>query len=99
PTITPTLSLHDALPICQPPAPVGFLRVPERQYTSRIIKAGALLADTKALLTHWDDSRSVAENLARARQENLFGKASRSRVEEILDRKSTRLNSSHVKIS
>jgi hypothetical protein len=53
-------------------------------YTSRIIKAGALLADTKALLTKWDEASSVVENLARFRQENLFGKNSRSRVEDIL---------------
>ena len=53
-------------------------------YTSRIIKAGALLADTKTLLSHWDIAASVKANLARIRQENLFGKASRSRVEDIL---------------
>jgi hypothetical protein len=53
-------------------------------YTSRIIKAGALLADTKTLLSHWDTAASVKANLARIRQENLFGKASRSRVEDIL---------------
>jgi Putative inner membrane protein (DUF1819) len=53
-------------------------------YTSRIIKAGALLADTKTLLAHWDLKASVQENLQRIRHENLFGKASRSRVEDIL---------------
>jgi hypothetical protein len=53
-------------------------------YTSRIIKAGALLADTKTLLSHWDTAASLKANLARIRQENLFGKASRSRVEDIL---------------
>ncbi len=61
-----------------PPSP---LAVP---YASRIIKAGALLADTKTLLSHWDTAASVKANLARIRQENLFGKASRSRVEDIL---------------
>ena len=53
-------------------------------YTSRIIKAGALLADTKTLFTHWSEPHSVAENLERFRQDNLFGKTSRSRVEDIL---------------
>jgi bacteriophage exclusion system BrxA-like protein len=53
-------------------------------YTSKIIKAGALLADTKTLLAHWDLTATVAENLHRIRHENLFGKASRSRVEDIL---------------
>lgn len=53
-------------------------------YSSKIIKAGALLGDTKTLLAHWDESQPVAANLDRIRRENLFGKASRSRVEDIL---------------
>jgi hypothetical protein len=53
-------------------------------YTSKIIKAGALLADTKTLFTHWSEPHSVAENLERFRRDNLFGKTSRSRVEDIL---------------
>ena len=53
-------------------------------YSSKIIKAGALLSDTKTLLAYWDASASVAENLDRFRRENLFGKASRSRVEDVL---------------
>jgi hypothetical protein len=53
-------------------------------YTSRIIKAGALLADTKTLLSHWDVEISVQKNLDRIRRENVFGKASRSRVEDVL---------------
>jgi hypothetical protein len=54
------------------------------RYASKIIKAGALLSDTKTLLALWDRSASVAENLDRFQRENLFGKASRSRVEDIL---------------
>lgn len=53
-------------------------------YTSRIIKAGALLDDTKTLLSHWDTTAPVPGNLDRIRRENVFGKASRSRVEDIL---------------
>ena len=53
-------------------------------YSSKIIKAGALLADTKTFLAHWDQSRSVQDNLERFQRENIFGKASRSRVEDIL---------------
>ena len=53
-------------------------------YTSRIIKASALIADTKVLLAEWGLGRSVAENLDRARRENIFGKASRKRVKDIL---------------
>ena len=53
-------------------------------YTSKIIKAGALLVDTKTLLSHWDVGVSVQENLHRLRRENVFGKPSRSRVENVL---------------
>jgi hypothetical protein len=53
-------------------------------YSSKIIKAGALLDDTKTLLSHWDVTASVPDNLDRIRRENVFGKASRSRVEDIL---------------
>jgi len=56
----------------------------DARYSSRIIKAGALISDTKTLLSQWDTSCSVQSNLSRIRQENSFGKASRSRVEDIL---------------
>jgi BrxA len=53
-------------------------------YSSKIIKAGALLADTKTLLAYWDPALPTQANLDRLRRENIFGKASRSRVEDIL---------------
>jgi hypothetical protein len=53
-------------------------------YSSKIIKAGALISDTKTLLAHWHPSEIVAENTARLRRENVFGKSSRSRVEDIV---------------
>jgi hypothetical protein len=53
-------------------------------YTSRIIKAGALLPDTKTLLSHWNLTETVQANLQRLLRENVFGKASRSRVEDIV---------------
>jgi len=53
-------------------------------YSSKIIKAGALLADTKTLLAYWDTVASAQENLDRLHRENVLGKASRSRVEDIL---------------
>lgn len=53
-------------------------------YTSRIIKASALIADTKVLLAEWDPDLPVAENIARARRTNIFGKAARKRVDDIL---------------
>jgi len=56
----------------------------EGRYSSKIIKAGALLPDTRLLLENWDEDADVQTNLDRVRRENLFGKASRSRVEDIL---------------
>lgn len=53
-------------------------------YSSKIIKVGALLADTKTLLAQWDETQSSSENLKRARDENIFSKASRFRVDDIL---------------
>lgn len=53
-------------------------------YTSRIIKASALLADTRLLLADWDLDKSVSDNLEHARRNNIFGKTSRKRVEDIL---------------
>lgn len=59
-------------------------RLPSAPYSSKIIKAGALVGDTKTLLSHWDVRASVAENVKRVQRENVFGKASRSRVEDIV---------------
>lgn len=53
-------------------------------YTSKIIKAGALISDTKTLFSHWEVNASAQENLERLRLDNIFGKASRSRVQSIL---------------
>lgn len=53
-------------------------------YSSKIIKAGALLLDTKALLSAWDPKLSVSDNIHRIRHHNLLGKTSRSRAEDIL---------------
>lgn len=53
-------------------------------YRSKIIKAGALIADTKTLLSHWDVGVSVSENINQLHRDNVFGKASRSRVQDIL---------------
>lgn len=56
----------------------------EALYTSRIIKATALITDTKTLLASWDLTRDISANLDHARRSNIFGKASRARVEDIL---------------
>jgi hypothetical protein len=57
---------------------------PSSLYTTKIIKAGALLADTRTFLASYDVACSVSENLSRIRRENLLAKTSRSRVEDIL---------------
>ncbi len=54
------------------------------RYTTRILKAGALISDTKTLLSHWNVDATVEENVRRIHSDNVFGKASRSRVEDIL---------------
>jgi hypothetical protein len=43
-----------------------------------------LIGDTKTLLSHWDVAASVEDNINIAQRDNIFGKASRSRVEDIL---------------
>ena len=53
-------------------------------YTSKIIKVGALLDDTKLLLADWDITQSVKINLAHILKDNILGKASRSRIKDIL---------------
>jgi hypothetical protein len=53
------------------------------KYSSKIIKAGALLPDTKLLLLEWDEGLDVQSTLQKVRQDNLFGIAC-SRVEDIL---------------
>jgi Putative inner membrane protein (DUF1819) len=58
--------------------------LPSAPYSSKIIKAGALIGDTKTLLSHCHLASSVEENINRVQRENVFGKASRSRVEDIL---------------
>jgi len=53
-------------------------------YTSKIIKAGALLEDTRTLLLSWDTGTSPDENIDRIRSENALGKTSRSRLKDEL---------------
>jgi hypothetical protein len=53
-------------------------------YSSKILKSGAILNETKILLTDWDDLASIQDNFSRFRQSNILGKASRSRVDDIL---------------
>src|SRR4051794_9756093 len=55
-----------------------------QKYSTKIIKAGALLDDTRTLFAHWDVSAGRAANLERLRDQNVFGKTSRMRVENVL---------------
>jgi hypothetical protein len=43
----------------------ALIQPPEPIYTSRIIKASALITDTKLMLAKWDRDQSVADNLER----------------------------------
>ena len=47
---------------------------PSALYSSKIIKAGALIGDTKTLLSHWDVSASVEENISRAQRDNVVAR-------------------------
>lgn len=53
-------------------------------YTTKILKAGALIPDTLELLADWDEQMSVQANLSRLRESNLFNKSTRVRVKNIL---------------
>ena len=54
------------------------------EFTTRIIKGGALLAETRRLLEVWDDVAPVDSNLDRIRTLNLLGLPSRARAEDTL---------------
>ncbi len=54
------------------------------RYTSRIIKASALLVDTKALLTIWNLDKGVQWNFDQIRRQNMLGKVSRKRLDDVL---------------
>lgn len=53
--------------------------------TSRIVKGGALLEDTRRLVDVWDLTQPPKDNLERVLAQNLLGKRSRIRLREILD--------------
>jgi len=41
----------------------------KRIYSSRILKAGALLDETKTLLSAWNESATASDNISRFQQE------------------------------
>src|SRR2546421_9484322 len=56
----------------------------QKIYASTNIKAGALLSDTKMMLANWNCHLTATQNLERFKQENVFGKASRVRIGDML---------------
>lgn len=56
-----------------------------RKYSvTNLIKSSGLLPDIGLLVSAWDESKSVDENFDAAIRQNLFGKASRQRVADML---------------
>jgi Putative inner membrane protein (DUF1819) len=54
------------------------------EITTRIIKGGALLEDSRRFIDNWDETKTANENLELFRVRNLLGKRSRSRAEDTL---------------
>lgn len=54
--------------------------------SSRLVKGGALLDDTRRLVDAWDSTADRDENLRRMTDQNLLGKPSRSRSDDVLGR-------------
>ncbi|TDW98261.1 BrxA family protein [Kribbella sp. VKM Ac-2566] len=54
------------------------------EITSRIIKGGALLEESRRFVETWDDTLSEGDNLQAFRTRNFLGKRSRSRAEDTL---------------
>lgn len=52
--------------------------------SSNIVKAGALVADTRRFVEVWDSDRPAEYNLERIEQENLLGLPSRKRIYDTL---------------
>lgn len=56
------------------------------QLTSNIMKVGAHLDDTKALVNVWNSELSAADNVGRIVDDNLLGLPSRSRANDVMVR-------------
>lgn len=55
-------------------------------FNSNIQKGGALLDDSRRLVEAWSDERGVEENLRRVVEDNLLGKPSKARAEDVVRR-------------
>lgn len=56
------------------------------QHTSKILKAGAALDDTRRIVEFWDATTTAEENLRRIADENPLGKKSRARLDDLMNR-------------
>lgn len=57
-----------------------------RRYTANLMKGGALVAETLALIREWTPDSDPAAFATRVVQQNLLGKATRARVRDIVQR-------------
>lgn len=57
----------------------------DNKFTAKIIRAPALLNDSKIFLSTWDEKLSIEQNLQIATQQNIFGRRARSYVKQILE--------------
>lgn len=58
----------------------------ELQHTSKILKAGAALDDTRRIVEFWDSGATAEENLRRIADENPLGKKTRARLDDLMNR-------------
>lgn len=54
------------------------------RYTTRLLKGGAALDDTRRVIEEWDLDLDADSNLARLSEQNPLGKTSRSRLDDLL---------------
>ena len=55
-----------------------------KAYTAKIIRAPALIHDTKVFLSCWDEALSVDENIQKAISDNIFARPARFYVKQFL---------------
>lgn len=56
----------------------------QEKYTSKIIKSGALINETRSILSYWDSDINKDKNYERIFGNNLLAKSSRTRVRNII---------------
>lgn len=56
----------------------------DHRYTTRLLKGGAALEDTRRVVEEWDLDLDATSNLARLSEQNPLGKTSRSRLDDLL---------------